>query len=222
MDRKIDWVTGRFDEIELVYDKAEENDSIGSQLEQLEEKALAEARACSPAIRTEQGPLTPEQFDALSESGKENVIWMLSNHGLAKLGMSREDLTITMEFSPVIQDVLACTMFNVINRLEKLDGTFMDKVTLEFKVPLGGKKGFFQWEMLIMSLYPWISVRETSTSTVAAGLLESIQASAKAAPQSAKQPAVPALPQKQSPAQAPAQKAAEPEKKSFFKKLFGK
>ena len=36
MNRKIGWESYEFDEIELVYEKAEENESIGRLLEQLE------------------------------------------------------------------------------------------------------------------------------------------------------------------------------------------
>ena len=79
-----------------------------------------------------------------------------------------------MRFTPKIQKVLGCTIFNVLNRIEKLDGSInllSPKWTLEFQVPLGGEKGLFQWEMLIMQLYPWISVRETSTNEVAEELI---------------------------------------------------
>ena len=44
MTRKISWESNVFDEIELVYEKAEENEKISDLLEQLEEKALSEAR----------------------------------------------------------------------------------------------------------------------------------------------------------------------------------
>ena len=65
--------------------------------------------------------------------------------------------------------LLGCTIFNVLNRIEKLDGSInmlYPKWTLELQVPMGGKKGFFQWEMLIAQLYPWLSVTEISTNEV--------------------------------------------------------
>lgn len=43
MDRKIKWYSGCHDEIELVYDKAEENASIAAILTELETMALREA-----------------------------------------------------------------------------------------------------------------------------------------------------------------------------------
>ena len=48
--------------------------------------------------------------------------------------------------------VLGCTMFSLLNRLEKLDGAFnvmFPKVTLELRVPLAAKKGMLKCEMLI-------------------------------------------------------------------------
>ena len=45
MKRRIAWGTCALDEIELVYEKAEENTAIADQLEQLELQALNEAKA---------------------------------------------------------------------------------------------------------------------------------------------------------------------------------
>lgn len=45
MKRRIAWGTCALDEIELVYEKAEENTAIADQLEQLEQQALNEAKA---------------------------------------------------------------------------------------------------------------------------------------------------------------------------------
>lgn len=58
-----------------------------------------------------------------------------------------------LRFTPKIQKVLGCTIFNVLNRIEKLDGSINilhPKWTLELQVPLGEKKGLFQWECTIM------------------------------------------------------------------------
>lgn len=55
-------------------------------------------------------------------------------------------------------------MFSVLNCLEKIDGAFnvmFPKATLELRVPLGAKKGMMKCEMLIMQLYPWLSITET-------------------------------------------------------------
>lgn len=70
--------------------------------------------------------------------------------------------------------VLACTIFEILSQLEKLDGainTLNHKWTLELKVPYGGKKGLLQWEILIARLYPWLSIKETSTNEMADGVL---------------------------------------------------
>ena len=45
MKRRIAWRTCALDEIELAYEKAEENTAIADQLEQLELQALNEAKA---------------------------------------------------------------------------------------------------------------------------------------------------------------------------------
>ena len=167
MTRKISWESNVFDEIELVYEKAEENEKISDLLEQLEEKALSEARENCSLLTTAQGEhLTSEQFDTLSENTKEIVIRGLAGIGLAGISQDMQEATIMIRLSAKIQKVIACTMFDILNRLEKLDGAlnvFIPKWTLELQVPLGGKKGLILWEMLIMLLYPWITVREVST-----------------------------------------------------------
>lgn len=43
MERKINWYSGCYDEIELVYDKANENENIAATLMELETMALQEA-----------------------------------------------------------------------------------------------------------------------------------------------------------------------------------
>lgn len=171
MNRKIGWNSCVLDEIELVYEKADQEESIGKLMEQLEEKALSEAKENCGLLTTDAGGhITPEKFDGLSEIDKETVIKVLAGMGLESIGQDMKSATIFMRFSAGIQCVMACTVFDILNRLEKLDGAInvlIPKWTLEFQVPLGGKKGLFQWEMLIMQLYPWISVREVSTDKVA-------------------------------------------------------
>ena len=175
MERKIGWRSCELDEIELVYDKAESNERIGKLLEELETLALSEAKNNCGLLTTDAGGrITPEQFESLSDVDKETVIKVLSNMGLASLNPDINSGVLYLRFTPKIQKVLGCTIFNVLNRIEKLDGSINilhPKWTLEFQVPLGGKKGLFQWEMLIMQLYPWISVRETSTNEVAEELI---------------------------------------------------
>lgn len=103
-------------------------------------------------------------------------------------------------------------MFSVLNRLEKLDGAFnvrFPKATLELKVHLGANKGMMKCERLIMQLYPWLSITETSTNTVSSSL--NVQA----------QPVEPAAPSTQS--SKPTQvDTAKTEKKGLFAKLFNK
>lgn len=175
MERKIGWRSCELDEIEMVYDKAESNERIGKLLEELETLALSEAKNHCGLLTTDAGGhITPDQFEALRDVDKETVIKVLSNMGLASLNPDINSGVLYLRFTPKIQKVLGCTIFNVLNRIEKLDGSINilhPKWTLELQVPLGGKKGLFQWEMLIMQLYPWISVRETSTNEVAEELI---------------------------------------------------
>lgn len=203
MNRKINWKSHEFDEIELVYDKASSNDSIEKMLEQLETCALSEAKNNCGLLTTDSGKhISPEQFDELSEIDKETVIKVLSGIGLGSISQDIQTATIFIRFTPKIQSVLACTIFNVLNRLEKLDGAInilKPTWTLELQVPLGGKKGLFQWEMLIMQLYPWISVRETSTNEAADTFTATMNKTS----------------------QEPAEEKNKV-KTSFFKKLFGK
>ena len=207
MERKINWYSGCHDEIELVYDKANENESVAATLMELETMALQEAEESCGMLKMGDSPITREMFLQMSEQDKEMVIYYLSGAGLQEFVPSMTEGKITVTFSPHIQRVLGCTMFSVLNRLEKLDGAFnvmFPKATLELRVPLGAKKGMMKCEMLIMQLYPWLSITETSTNTVSSTLNVQSQAEAK----------TPVVEQK------PAERKTE--KKGFFAKLFGK
>ena len=174
MNRNLSWASGLFDEIELVYEKAENNEKLQEELFQLEKQALLEAEeACSEGglFAAEVGQtLTSEQFQAMAEIDKETAIVMLSQRGLSGFDVKRGSATIIAKFSTQIQRMLACTIMGLLNRLEKMDGSAQvtsPKWTLVLLVPLEGKKNLFRWEMLIMQLYPWISVQETSTNEIA-------------------------------------------------------
>ena len=114
--------------------------------------------------------LLPEQFDALSDNDKEILIMLTGNKGLSGLQTDMETAAIKIRLSSLITRVQACTIFSILNTLEKLDGAInvlIPKWTLELYVPLGGRKGLSQWELLIMQLYPWLSIRELSTNETA-------------------------------------------------------
>ena len=169
MERKINWYSCCHDEIELVYDKANEDENIAAALMELEAMALREAEESCGMLKMGDKPITREMFLEMSEEDKEIVMYYFSGVGLQEFIPSMTDSKITVTFTPHIQRVLGCTLFSVINRLEKLDGAFnvrFPKATLELRVPLGARKGMMKWEMLIMQLYPWLSITETSTSTV--------------------------------------------------------
>ena len=95
---------------------------------------------------------------------------LTGNKGLSGLQTDMETAAIKIRLSSLITRVQACTIFSILNTLEKLDGAInvlIPKWTLELYVPLGGRKGLSQWELLIMQLYPWLSIRELSTNETA-------------------------------------------------------
>ena len=207
MERKINWYSGCHDEIELVYDKASENENIAATLMELETMALQEAEENCGMLKIGNNPITREMFLQMSEQDKETVMYYLSGAGLQEFVPSMTDGKISVTFTPHIQSVLGCTMFSLLNRLEKLDGAFnviFPKATLELRVPLGAQKGMMKCEMLIMQLYPWLSITETSTNTLSSTL--DVQPHTET-----KTPTI-------------EQKTAEhnTKKKNFFAKLFGK
>ncbi len=213
MDRKIKWITGCHDEIELVYEKAEQNESIGKLLAELEQMALTEAEESCGLLSINGKPVTREAVLNMSVRDKEIIMYHLSRAGLVEFKPSMSEPIIVVKFSPNIQKVLGCTLFSVLNRIEKLDGSYNEirfpKATLELQLPLGARKGIMKWEMLIMQLYPWLSTRDTSYNVVADSLPESNPSKA---------------PNDTHPDHAKVQETAAPakEKKGLFSKLFGK
>lgn len=168
MERKISWCTGCYDEIELVYDKAGQNEITAAILSELETMALREAREGCRYLTIGGKAITEEMFAGMPEHDKETIMHRLADVGLQDFDVSILEGKIAVTFTPDVQIVLGCTMFSVLNRLEKLDGTInaiYPKVALELRVPLGAKKGFSKFEVLISLIYPWLSVSEQSTDT---------------------------------------------------------
>ncbi len=210
MDRKIEWKSYCHDEIELVYEKAEDNENIGNMLSELEQMALHEAEENCGLLRLSGQSITKEMFQAMSDNDKEQIMYYLSGVGLEGFNSSMAEPVITVTLSSHIQLVLGCTMFSILNRLEKLDGAYNvlhPKATLEIIAPLGGKKGLMRCEMLIMALYPWLSVSERSSNVVASTM-----------------PTSAPVENAQKTNARPIEKAEkeQPKKKGFFSKLFGK
>lgn len=172
MNRKIEWKSYCYDEIELVYEKAEANENIASLLSELEEMAQREVEQNYGMISINGQSLTKEKFFDMSDTNKEKIMCLLSQVGLEEFNPSMTEPVIKVILSPHIQKVLGCTMFSILNRLEKLDGAYNEmkfkKATLEIFVPLGGQKGLGKCEMLIMMMYPWLSVSEKSTDIISA------------------------------------------------------
>lgn len=219
MERKIQWNSGCFDEIDLVYGKAAKSEVTEKILSELEEGAIAEARAYSDKIVVDGQPLTPQQFDALPDSMKEQVMYNLSGMGLSAFSAPLNEPKISVRLSPHIQFVRCCTAFSILNRLEKLDGAFNvlhPQATLEIQAPLGGKKGLVHIEMLISFLYPWLKVTEISSNEIAVQPVQE-QPKPKQECTESKAPVTTS-----DPVQAATVCEAKPAKPSFWERLFGK
>ena len=204
MNRTIFWRSGCLDEIGLVYERAGREERFAAELEALEVQALEEARANCGLFRTSRGPLTLEQYDALPEEKREQVLYRLGRAGIAGMDLDHSDGVIHVKLSPIFAQSMACSLFVLLNSLEKLDGGFSERIsgqaTLTLYVPLGARRGLMRWEMLLMGLYPWVKCREVSSGQTAPS-------------------APPSAPEREKAAPAEPQKA---EKKGFFARLFGK
>lgn len=183
MNRKIMWDSGYLDEMPLVYQKAENDEFIGRYLEALEEKALEEVRTNLWQIRRQDGSaLTEADFENLSESDKEYFIAMFGDAGWRNITPDFANQAFYIQFSPKFLKFMGCTIFNLLNRFEKLDGRLIDgssKWTVEFQVPIGAKKGLLQWELLIMKIFPWAAIQEVSSKELEEDLALQMMASKK-------------------------------------------
>lgn len=207
MERKINWVSGCYSEIELVYERAESIKIADKILSELEEMALSEIEENCGAFMVNGKQLTRKRYLKLSETSRELLMQRAGQIGVENFDASMLDGTVTVTLSPNIQRFLGCSMFAILNSIENLDGVFNvlhPKVALELKAPIGGKKGLVKCEMLLMQLYPWLSITESSTDALASTL------EADQAPKSEQ-------------AEAPNGKNNEkPPQKGFFAKLFGR
>ena len=172
---QIQWRSGALDDILLVYERAEADPLAVKLFASLETDALREARQHCGLIRLDDDhAMTREEYDALPEARREAVIARLGESGISDLSLDVQGAKISVTLAPIVPNITACTIFNLLNRLEKLDGSLdqvaQGKVTLALQVPLGGKKGLMMAEMLIVKLYPWLNVRETASNTLAVTL----------------------------------------------------
>lgn len=221
-NRRLTWSSGALDEIDAVYWKAEENEVIGAMLEQLEQEALREAEAAFDSGLIKRNGFSSEIFNELTISEKEFVIVRLANGGVIPKKIDIASVTITMRLTPIIQQIMACTIFDILNRLEKLDGALNiihPNWTLLLEEPLGGRNGLTPWIILITACYPWITISETSSNELSASLAQRIRGTAAAEPsvsESALESPIPAD-ENDSP---PAADELESEKTAFWKKWF--
>ena len=159
-----------YDELVLVYEKAEKDPVIAKELSEIEEKALQEARENCILLNDSEVTFSPEKFDCLEDAQKVEIIYNLGKLGLISFLPNSIDGTIELNFSSNITKTLHCTMFSILNRLEKLDGAINirhSEVDFNITVPLGGKNGLMKCQMLLMMLYPWLHIREKSSGSVA-------------------------------------------------------
>ena len=177
---RIPWSSGALREIGLAYEKAEGNAAIAAGLSALETQALAEARENCVSVHipgntfsaAQMKALSTAQYNQLSAAQKEALIALLGLKGIERVNTDIPNRQIVVVFSPMFQSVMACTLFRLLNALENMDGALNEmaqgKFTLALQAPLGGKKGLMRWEMLIIQLYPWLKIQETSTNTISA------------------------------------------------------
>ena len=170
MERTLYSLSEHFDEIDLVYEKAEKNKTTFDIYLDIEKSALAVAENNCHMFISDGATVTEEKFSSLSDEIKSLMIYELSKRGLYGFSPSMEapEIRVTLtEYSPI---VLGCTMFSILNSIEKLDGTYNEifpKASLVIEAPFGGKKGLVKLEMMVMLLYPWLSVREESINLIA-------------------------------------------------------
>lgn len=124
MGRSIQWASGVLDEMVLVYEKTAENPAAENLLSQLEQGALAEARAHCGMVTSKGCLVTPSEYDLLTDEVKEALMWALSQVGLAAFSALMDEAKIIVRLSPRIQEVRCSTAFSILNRLEKLDGAY--------------------------------------------------------------------------------------------------
>lgn len=160
MERKIAWQAECFEAMKKVYEKAEKSENAQKILADMENGALEESRANCSLIGTADGDLTPEQYDAMEETAKEEVIALLGSLGLTQINVPEDEAKITVKFSKYAEKALCCTMFSVINCLQQLDGTynimFFPQATMEIETPLNNDARQNEFTQLIRELYPWI------------------------------------------------------------------
>ena len=167
MEERNNLIMSCWDEMESVYEKAgnaDQNKYAKDILSELEQWAVAEAE------------FALDEGGAIKYicKGKEEVMSYLSDIGLDKFSIDvLLKSKITIEFSLYSYFTLGCTMFFILNKLEKLeklDGALDligPKVSLELRLPPNGKveKEMVKCRMLLMWLYPWLSITVTSTKT---------------------------------------------------------
>lgn len=158
MEKIFENLQSRLIEIGLVLDKTKNNEMLNSMIEELKINAVAEAREHCNYLKIGDMPISTEQFDSFEANKKADVIYMLGSIGIDEFIPNSIEGKINIKFSAHIQNVLSCTMFVILNKLENLDGAinvFSPEVKITVQAPIGGKKGLTKCYMLLHMLYPW-------------------------------------------------------------------
>ncbi len=76
-----------------------------------------------------------KHFDALTAAEREIAIALLGEKGMQSLNIDREGKKIVVRLSPIFPVVMGCTIFNMLNRLEKLDGALNEMISGKLTLP---------------------------------------------------------------------------------------
>lgn len=155
------------EDIDLFYDKVEKQ-GVEAVVSDLESQAIAEARANCGIIKLTSKDgisrnMTEEEFDKFSDYDIECVICTLGQNALTGLNNLAID-KLQAVTTPLIAQCPACALFQLIGRIEKLDGTLntiVEKVSFELPLPIGTGRSLMKYYMMLIKVYPWISISET-------------------------------------------------------------
>lgn len=160
MTQRID--SKNFDKIDFIFEKANNKEVSMRLLDELQSEAFIEAKTNCHLFRTNGKSYSHRQFDFLSEAEKNFMIYALSDIGLSGFELNSKEGTMKAVLSPCFRPIFACTMFSILNRLQKLDGVIdlvHDKVKFDIHVPKYGKDCFVHFLTLLVLLYPWVETR---------------------------------------------------------------
>lgn len=152
----------KFDKIDSIFEKASNKEVSMKILHELQGEAFDEAKTNCHLFRKHGIPYSSEEFDILPEEEKNHMIYALSDVGLSEFELNSKEGKMKAVLSPCFRPIYACTMFSVLNRLQKLDGIIdevHEKVEFDIHVPKYGKDCFIHFLTLLVLLYPWLETK---------------------------------------------------------------